>query len=309
VQHAKGVAAAAGVQSQGRHRGSSGAASATGYEVSPGALPGESRRQATGSPPAAVVQPGAGSRPPLAPAPAAGRCLACEQRVTADAVPVDEADVGAGKQQRAWGPVRAMSKGGGGGGCRMVRSKPGFSCNADGSKLPLGPNIEASAAVSPGPVAGLPAALLPFPGACEIQPPSPELSVQLTFLPFLLLSASCSSRSSTLEWPPLTGIWPRRRAATNPRCAGAGRRLQQAPQPDATYTRQRSLADPHCGQPPAALPLLAVVLPAPALLHLQAGLAAIECAPSSANGAAARRKRWRAWPRCLQPSISPLAGR
>lgn len=29
-----------------------------------------------------------------------------------------------------------------GGSCSRVRPKPGFSCNADGSRLPLGPNVE-----------------------------------------------------------------------------------------------------------------------------------------------------------------------
>lgn len=37
-----------------------------------------------------------------------------------------------------------------GGTCSRVRSRPGFSCNADGSRMPLGPNVEVGAWVGPG---------------------------------------------------------------------------------------------------------------------------------------------------------------
>ncbi|KAL4857795.1 NEDD8-activating enzyme E1 catalytic subunit [Chlorella vulgaris] len=106
------------------------------YEVAPGALPGEAARQATGNPAAAVVEPAAGKAAGPGDSRAAGEQPG--QRVVADRVPGEAAAVPEGKQKQPWW------KGGKGAGgkCGMVRPKPGFSCNADGSRLPLGPNVE-----------------------------------------------------------------------------------------------------------------------------------------------------------------------
>lgn len=108
------------------------------YEVAPGALPGEAARQATGTPAAAVVEPAAGKAAGAGDSRDAGEQPG--QRVVADRVPGEAAAVSEGKHKRPWW------KGGKGAGgkCGMVRPKPGFSCNADGSRLPLGPNVEVS---------------------------------------------------------------------------------------------------------------------------------------------------------------------
>ena len=84
-----------------------------------------------------VVQAGGAGGKPLGPG---DRCFVCEQRQGAGEQQVEEGAAGGEEedQRQPWWRQRTQ------GSCGMVRPKPGFSCNADGSRLPLGPNVEVS---------------------------------------------------------------------------------------------------------------------------------------------------------------------
>ncbi|EFN56120.1 expressed protein [Chlorella variabilis] len=134
-QAAQNRAAAAGVAAGGGSSSRRAGPAAEGYEASTGALPEEAARQAGGRPAAMVVQAGGAGGKPLGPG---DRCFVCEQRQGAGEQQVEEGAAGGEEedQRQPWWRQRTQ------GSCGMVRPKPGFSCNADGSRLPLGPNVE-----------------------------------------------------------------------------------------------------------------------------------------------------------------------
>jgi hypothetical protein len=157
AQAAKNRAAQAGALEGGAPAVHAGRA-ANRYEAAPGALPEEASRQATGVPVAAITQPNGEQTHAAHPADSAGGCFACQQQPQEQPrqqqgeprprVSAERAHFTANGRQLSTGsatePSWRQHASGGGASCGMVLPKAGFSCNADGSRLPLGPHVEVS---------------------------------------------------------------------------------------------------------------------------------------------------------------------